>query len=90
MNDNEGRHAPAANSYITGPETSTGSGRRMRAAILRAVEAFEDGDLGFAVTILLGALEDDGPTERRFPCRVCGLRFEWPGLVDHHERFAHH
>lgn len=59
-----------------------------RLAIVQALEALEVGDVGCATEILLGALED-GPTERRCRCPVCGLAFEWPGLLDDHLRFSH-
>ena len=58
------------------------------AAIIRALDALEAGDQNEAVAILLGALED-GPTERPCVCPECGLGFEWPGLLDHHQRFSH-
>jgi hypothetical protein len=51
------------------------------------LEVLENGDQAGAVEILLGALED-GPSERPYACE-CGATFEWPGLLDHHRRFAH-
>jgi len=59
-----------------------------RLAIVQALEALEVGDAVYAAEILLAALED-GPTERRRRCPVCGLGFEWPGLLDHHLLFSH-
>lgn len=59
-----------------------------RLAIVAALEALEVGDQALAVAVLLGALED-GPSERPYRCRVCGLSLAWPGLRDDHERFAH-
>jgi hypothetical protein len=58
-----------------------------RLAIVSALEALEAGDVELVVAILQGALED-GPTERPYLCE-CGASFEWPGLLDHHRRFAH-
>jgi len=59
----------------------------LRLAVVAALEAFETGDQALAVAILLGALED-GPSERRYRCG-CAASFEWPGELDHHQRFAH-
>jgi len=59
-----------------------------RLALVAALEALEVGDVSHATEILLGALED-GPTARACRCPVCGLGFEWPGLLDHHLRFSH-
>jgi hypothetical protein len=61
---------------------------RERLAIVSALEACEVGDYRYAVEILLTALEDDRPRARSFVC-PCGPSFEWPGLLDHHQRFAH-
>jgi hypothetical protein len=59
-----------------------------RAAIVRALEALEVGDQWEACEILLAALEDV-VLPRRFNCRICGLRFTWPGELDDHLRFSH-
>jgi hypothetical protein len=59
-----------------------------RVAIVMALEALEDGDQNHAVNLLECAREA-GPTLLRFPCRVCGQRFEWPGPRDAHEQLAH-
>jgi hypothetical protein len=59
----------------------------IRAAIVRALEVLEDGDLIEAELILVNALAD--PVERPARCPVCGLRFRWPGQVDHHVTFVH-
>ena len=57
-------------------------------AIVAALEALEDGDQRHAVEILLAALEDV-PRPVGVRCGTCGLRFEWPGLLDHQQRFSH-
>jgi len=59
-----------------------------RLAIVAALEALEAGDQAYAVEILLGALED-GPSDRPYVCEACGLGFQWPGQLDHHQRFSH-
>jgi hypothetical protein len=59
-----------------------------RRAIVAALEALEAGDQWGATEILLSALED-GPSECPYVCETCGLGFEWPGPLDHHERFSH-
>jgi len=59
------------------------------AAALEALEALEAGDVSEAWSILNGALEQDGTTERRYRCRVCGVGLEWPGLRERHELLAH-
>lgn len=59
-----------------------------RLAIVAALEALEVGDYHYATEVLLGALED-GPVSRTFACPICGLGFEWPGLVDRHVIVAH-
>lgn len=68
----------------------------MKAAIQTALEALEVGDYDYAVAVLLAALEngvdelsDSGPVRLRCVCPECGLRLEWPGLLDHHARFVH-
>ncbi len=63
--------------------------RAARSSILAALEALEDGDQALAVGILLAALEQDGPTSRRYPCRICGVALEWPGLRERHELLIH-
>lgn len=60
----------------------------VRAAIVAALDALEDGDADYAVALLLGALED-GPRPVGVACQECGARFDWPGLRDHHLRVAH-
>lgn len=68
------------------PQTSDSA--RDRLAVVSVLEACEAGDYGHGVEILLGALEDvDRPPGVR--CEICGARFQWPGLLDHHQRFAH-
>ena len=59
-------------------------------AIVRAVEALEDGDEVYAYDILRGALdESDRPVELNHRCSVCGISFEFPGQLDHHMYFVH-
>lgn len=58
------------------------------AAIVAAREALGAGDQREAYLILDAVLED-GPSVRRFPCPVCGLGLEFPGLVDAHVRLVH-
>lgn len=67
-----------------------------RAVIQTAIEALEVGDREYACAVLVAAIEDGvddefecGPARLRCVCPECGLRFEWPGLLDHHQRFAH-
>jgi predicted ABC-type transport system involved in lysophospholipase L1 biosynthesis ATPase subunit len=55
--------------------------------VVAALEALEAGDVRLATAILLGAVEA-GETVARCRC-WCGAVFEWPGLLDHHVRFAH-
>ncbi len=85
MND-EGRLSPAP---PTSPAKTVAHRRDggLRLAVVAALEAFEAGDDGLAVAILLSALED-GPVECRHTCE-CGVSFAWPGELDHHQRFAH-
>ena len=60
-----------------------------RSAIVRALEAIEDGDVAFAEQILLSVL-DDGPSRlERVCCDECGQGFEWPGLLGEHCRVMH-
>jgi hypothetical protein len=58
------------------------------AAIVRALEELELGDLEAAIAILRGVFED-GPAERRHRCRFCLAAFEWPGQRAHHEIVVH-
>jgi hypothetical protein len=58
----------------------------LRAAVVRALEAYEDGDADYAVALLEAALDD---RERSYPCPECRLRFEWPGLRDSHLAAVH-
>ena len=67
---------------------SPGERQWPRLAIVAALEALEVGDQDYAVSILLGALED-GPTEQPYACPTCELTFRWPGELDHHQRFSH-
>jgi hypothetical protein len=68
------------------------------ARIVRAREALEDGDVGFAAAILFdleedlaseGSRLDSFPTSGNFCCPDCGSRFRWPGELDHRQRCAH-
>lgn len=58
------------------------------AQIVRALESLQDGDVDFAEAVLESALHDY-PAERRFACRCCGLKYEWPGLRWDHEFMVH-
>jgi hypothetical protein len=58
----------------------------LRSVIVKIAEALEDGDIEYAYSIAQSASEP--PIERRLVCE-CGARFEHPGEVDHHLRFAH-
>jgi hypothetical protein len=63
-----------------------------------ALEALAAGDYRLVEEILLGAGEDEwspapsltstNTTQGGLTC-ACGLSFAWPGLLDHHRRFAH-
>ena len=60
----------------------------LRATIVSARDALEDGDYVYAAAILDSALED-GPSTRSYQCS-CGNAYEWPGLLDAHlERSGH-
>lgn len=61
----------------------------LRAAVFAALDALEAGDSSGATDLLLAALEDGPRPARRHACELCGFAFEWPGLLDHHCRFAH-
>ena len=52
--------------------------------ITRALEAIEDGDIAYAVELLLGYFEHSEPHVVRCHCRMCGAGFEWPGLLARH------
>jgi hypothetical protein len=64
---------------------------RLREAIVKGVEALEDGDEIYAGAILRNAIEEfDGePIYAALLCPQCGLDCRWPGLLDHHLRFVH-
>lgn len=70
------------------PKSIARGDESLRAAILRAREALADGDVDLADAIL-SALEEDGPTERRYLCSVCGTAYEFRGLRDAHLFAAH-
>jgi hypothetical protein len=57
-----------------------------REAIVRALEAIEDGDVPGAVVVLLEGLEGDAPTWLPYRCGTCGRRFRWHGELDGHVR----
>jgi hypothetical protein len=62
------------------------------ASTTRALEALNDGDAELAVQILVGLahdLEDALSTANGVWCGNCGLRFDWPGQLAEHMRFAH-
>jgi hypothetical protein len=63
------------------------------ARIVRAREALEDGDIGFAYDLLtdlehdLAGGSDTHTRPNSFPCPECGLHFTRPGqLADHRDR----
>jgi hypothetical protein len=64
------------------------------ARIVRAREALEDGDTGFAYAIVCDLEHDLGgnefsPRGENLACPNCPASFRWPGELDHHQRFAH-
>jgi len=77
--------APATNHLTTRDHTQPAA----RSSIVVALEALEDGDVRLAIDVLAGALEQDGQTSRRYRCRICGVRLEWPGLRERHELLIH-
>jgi hypothetical protein len=56
---------------------------RDRLAIVAALEACEVSDYRLAVEILLGALEDVGPSPVLL-CPKCGIDCHWPGRLEAH------
>jgi hypothetical protein len=54
---------------------------RERAAVVRAVEALEDGEPDYGLKILRDLLDEH---ERLLRCPCCGQRFQWPGELDGH------
>lgn len=61
----------------------------LRSAVVRALEALEDGDPSFAEEILLSAVDDGFAHIERACCCSCGMAFEWPGLLVEHRRVMH-
>lgn len=61
--------------------------RRLRSALDRVAELLEDGAIDEAYALAVAAAEP--PRVDRAVCQTCGLRFEWPGELDHHVRFVH-
>lgn len=63
------------------------------ALAVRTVEAFADGDTLFAEQLadgLVRALEDALYSRPRRPrCSTCGLSFQWPGQLAHHQFAVH-
>lgn len=59
---------------------------RLRAGIVRALEAIEDGDL-IEARAILHALDE--PLPRLVRCPFCEMRFQWPGLLDRHLAISH-
>jgi hypothetical protein len=58
----------------------------------RALEALNDGETVLAVQILAGLareLETAIVGAPGIQCGNCGLRFDWPGQLEHHMRFVH-
>ena len=58
-----------------------------RAAVVRALEALEDGEAREAEAILRSALRR--PARRRHRCPVCGVGFPWPGQLNDHVYHVH-
>lgn len=69
----------------SGRRESDGEAPRLRAALVKVMEALEDGDVGYAYAAAI--LEP--PIARRAVCSECGQGFEWPGLRDAHLLSAH-
>lgn len=63
------------------------STRQLAHAVLDALEV---GDVDEAVARCLSALEDVPPAFGRHRCPTCGLRFRFPGELDHHARVSGH
>lgn len=61
----------------------------LRLAVVVALEALEVGDQRYAVDVLLGALEDDGPPSPRLLCPRCRLDCHWRGRLEAHLRNVH-
>jgi hypothetical protein len=58
----------------------------------RALEALADGETVLAEQILAGLahdLENALSSARGIRCGNCGLRFDWPGQLTEHMRYAH-
>jgi hypothetical protein len=52
--------------------------------IVRAVDALQDGDVAFALDLLLDALDEPTHTRvNRVQC-ACGYTAQWPGLLWRH------
>ena len=64
------------------PGDDCDSCRILRAGILTALDALGDGDSGYAVAALDGALE--GPPSHRLRCPACTFRADWPGELEGH------
>jgi hypothetical protein len=56
----------------------------VRLAVVVALEALEVGDVDYCAAILLGAFED-GARPEGVRCKTCGIRADWPGLLDMHQ-----
>jgi hypothetical protein len=58
----------------------------------RTLEALNDGETELAEQILAGLahdLENALSSARGIRCGNCGLRFDWPGQLAEHMRYAH-
>jgi hypothetical protein len=59
----------------------------LRELVLRVLDALEDGDVRYAVALLLAAIDEpDAPAPGR--CSVCGV-LAWPGQDERHLYSAH-
>ena len=60
-----------------------------RHVAVRALDALEEGDLGFAAELLRNGLEDEDASSSVPPaCPTCGAR-AWPGQTERHVFSAH-
>jgi hypothetical protein len=63
---------------------------RLRAAVIAALDAIEVGDAFEASAILRSVVSEfDAPDGPKLRCTRCGVRFDWPGLLENHLRNVH-